>query len=300
MAIQAQIYSQNLGFPLAIPPDFMDGDAPASAAAAVDGVVGFDHHFCFNPPPPPLPPQQQFVMPQFHQNIPPQQQKNYNDFVAAKNPQPPSMGFSQNLAAELEKQILEIDRFISLQNERLRLGLQEQRKQQLALMLRKYESKKQFLLKQKEEEMSKALNKTMELEDMLRRIEMEKQAWQSMAKEKEAMAMSLNNTIEQLKESAWLQPWTGGAEDAESCCENGGDDNAPAAAAPLFRDGGSGGGNGENSKRGDMACKSCNSGVSCVVFLPCRHLSSCQACDPFLDSCPLCGMLKKASIQALL
>nr|GMD85596.1 probable BOI-related E3 ubiquitin-protein ligase 2 [Ipomoea batatas] len=268
MAIQAQIYSQNLGFPLAIPPDFMDdGDAPASAA--VNGVVGFDH-FCFNPPPPPLPPQQHLIMPQFHQIPPPQQQKN---------PQP-SMGFSQNLAAELEKQILEIDRFICLQNERLRLGLQEQRKQQLALMLRKYESKKQFLLKQKEEEMCKALNKTMELEEMLRRIEMEKQAWQSMAKEKEAMAMSLNNTIEQLKESAWLQPGNG-AEDAESCCDNG---------------------DREKNKSGDMdmVCKSCNSGVSCVVFLPCRHLSSCEACEPFLDSCPLCRMLKKASIQALL
>lgn len=291
MAIQAQIYSQNLGFPLAIPPDFMDdGGAPASAAA-VDGVVGFDH-FCFNPPPPPLPPQQQhLIMPQFHQIPPPQQQKN---------PQP-LMGFSQNLAAELEKQILEIDRFICLQNERLRLGLQEQRKQQLALMLRKYESKKQFLLKQKEEEMCKALNKTMELEEMLRRIEMEKQAWQSMAKEKEAMAMSLNNTIEQLKESAWLQPGNG-AEDAESCCDNGDrvveegdrrrDDNAQPAAL-IFR---------EKNKSGDMdmVCKSCNCGVSCVVFLPCRHLSSCEACEPFLDSCPLCRMLKKASIQALL
>lgn len=82
------------------------------------------------------------------------------------------------------------------QNDRLRLALQELRKQQISYFLKKSELKTQFLLQRKDEEIAKAVNKAMELENLVRRMETENQTWQRVAKEKEAMVMSLKNTIE--------------------------------------------------------------------------------------------------------
>ena len=48
------------------------------------------------------------------------------------------------------------------------------------------ESKALALLRQKDEEIVKATNRAMELEYFLRKLEMENQAWQSVAKENEA------------------------------------------------------------------------------------------------------------------
>uniref|UniRef100_A0A2P2Q6C6 RING-type domain-containing protein n=1 Tax=Rhizophora mucronata TaxID=61149 RepID=A0A2P2Q6C6_RHIMU len=49
-----------------------------------------------------------------------------------------------------------------------------------------------------------------------------------------------------------------------------------------------------------MVCKCCNARSSCVLFIPCRHLCSCKACDAFLDSCPVCQTAKETSIEALM
>lgn len=268
MAIEAQLYPDNFGFPLGVSQNLMESG------------YGFNE-LCLN----------------FPQNL---QQKTENQCfdnngLLSKNNNHQSMPFSQSIAVQIEKQRQEIDRVISLQNERLRLALQEQRKQQIALILRKYEVKTVVLLKQKGEEIAKAMNRAMELEDFLRRMEIENQTWQRVAKENEAMVGSLNNTIKQLRENACL---ANGIEDAESCCD-----------VMIYRgDNETGENRGyeknqqESEEQGTrkMVCKSCNSRNSCVIFLPCRHLCSCKACQAFLDSCPVCGMAKKASIEALI
>ena len=165
------------------------------------------------------------------------------------------------------------------------MALQEQRKQQIALLLRKYELKAVNLLKQKDEEITKAMNRAMELEELLRRIEIENQAWQRLAKENEAMIVSLTDTIEKIKENAFL---TNGVEDAESCCDFETGENRGHEREIE-----------EEQGNREMVCKSCNSLNSCVIFLPCRHLCCCRDCHVFLDSCPACGTVKKATIEAL-
>ncbi|KAF9621426.1 hypothetical protein IFM89_021465 [Coptis chinensis] len=172
---------------------------------------------------------------------------------------------------------------INKANERLRATLQEQRKQQQLVLLKRLESKTQNLLRQKDEELAKASRKTMELEDCIRKVDMENQAWQRVAKENESMAIALSNTLEQVKENAsCLAIGIGSAEDAESCC-----------CEPSYR----------VSKvaameeRNKMTCKVCNSRNSCILFLPCRHLCSCKSCESLLDSCPVCKSVKKACID---
>ncbi|GMJ08121.1 hypothetical protein like AT4G35070 [Hibiscus trionum] len=222
--------------------------------------------------------QQQF---QYLQN---QQQRNQNMF-------------SQNMVCQVEKQRNEIDQFIKSQNERLRLLLQEQRKQQFAVLAKKIESRACVLLGQKDEEIAKATNKTMELQNLLKRLEMESQAWQRVAHENEAMVFSLNNRLDQLREQASCR-FNNGVDDAESCCECEeamGTDNScfPAIVADERREG-----DGEGEER-RMVCKCCYFRRSCVLFLPCRHLCSCKDCAVFLDSCPVCRTAKKGSIEAL-
>ncbi|KAK4740359.1 hypothetical protein R3W88_004056 [Solanum pinnatisectum] len=252
MAIQAQLYTDNL---LGGSMDFMEN------------ACGFNQ-FCFT------------TQQQQHQQQNLQQQQIFNQKITNQNLMnnniTESIPFSQFLSTQMEKQRIEIDHFINSQNEKLRWVLNEQKKQQLALIWRKYESKLEFLLKQKDDEIAKAGNRTKELEEYIKKMEMENQAWQRIANENEAIVMSLNNTIEQLRESGYCLSTNG--EDAESCCDVHDEDE-------------------QETKK--MICKSCNSRSSCMIFLPCRHLSSCKPCDSLLHQCPVCGIPKKAAIEAL-
>ncbi|KAK4340476.1 hypothetical protein RND71_041938 [Anisodus tanguticus] len=263
MAIQGQLYTDNLGFSLGNSQDLMESGC------------GFNQ-FCFSTQQQQQSLQQNLLQ---QQNFPQKINQNLMNINMPKqyNNITESMPFYQFL----DNQRIEIDQFISLHNERLRLILNEQRKQQVALIWRKYEAKVQFLLKQKDEEIAKAANRTKELEEFLKKMEIENQARQRIANENESIVISLNNTIEQLRESAYYCSSTN-AEDAESCCDIHDDEI------------------GERQQRGKMICKSCSCRYSCMIFLPCRHLSTCKSCDSLLHQCPVCGILKKASIEALI
>lgn len=188
------------------------------------------------------------------------------------------------------------------QNEKLRLVLQEQRKQQVGTLLKKIESKATALLRQKDEEIARGVKRTMELQDLLKKLETENQTWMRAAQEKEAMVVSLNSTLEQMRERASCCPTNGAAEDAESCCDVEERENT-AAAEDEEEEGDSSDVEQRRLKKKaktTMVCRGCNSRSSCVLFLPCRHLCSCKACEAFLDSCPVCQTVKKASIEALI
>ncbi|RWR92347.1 putative BOI-related E3 ubiquitin-protein ligase 2 [Cinnamomum micranthum f. kanehirae] len=151
------------------------------------------------------------------------------------------------VSAQLEKERQDIDQYITLQNERLSLFLQEQRKQQMTSFLKGMEIKALFLERQKEEEIAKESRKTAQLEDLLRRVEIEKQTYQRTAIEKEAMAMALNKTLERIRGEMVC---SSSAEDAESCCD----------LPDKFNEG-----------IGKMTCKACNSGESRFIILPWRY-----------------------------
>lgn len=172
--------------------------------------------------------------------------------------------------------------------------LQEQKRQQLEMLMKKIESKAITLLRQKDEEIAKANNRTMEAELLLKRLEMENQAWQRMTMEYETMVFSLNNTLEQMRDKANNNSgsccFNGGgfaADDAESCCDVEEEKQLEEQKQ-------------QQNKSKNLICKSCNSADACVLFLPCRHLCACKCCDAFLDSCPVCLEPKKASIEALI
>lgn len=149
--------------------------------------------------------------------------------------------------------------------------------------MRRYGSKIQSLMKQKDEEILKAASRNVELQDCVRRMEMERLTWQRVSQEREAMAESLNGTIQRLREEA-------AAEDAGSCCCGERDREREGEWERRERE----------RETMVMVCRCCNSRKSCVIMLPCRHLCSCRDCDAFLDCCPVCNAPKKSSLEALL
>ncbi|MFS8025138.1 putative transcription factor C2H2 family [Helianthus anomalus] len=264
MAIQARLYSDNLAFPFVN--DDGGGDANLSQSLIENGCC-FNDLYLYN-----LHQQQHY-----QQSQPPSGNQD-SCFDNGFN-KPISLQYSSSVMANIQKQNQEIEEMISLQNERLRLALQAHKKQQLLTILKNYESKSKLLLRQKDEEIKRATNRRIELEEFLRRTDIERQKWQTVANETEAMVINLNNTIEQMVSDQNMKK---DAEDEGSCCyENN---------------------NSENMKTNKTMkiCKSCFNEDSCVVMLPCRHLCSCESCNVFLHSCPVCKMVKKASIQVSL
>lgn len=181
----------------------------------------------------------------------------------------------------------------SWQNERLRIALQEQRKQELSVLLSNVESKTLSLLRQKEEDLARASMRTLELQECLKKAEIERETWQRLAKSNEAMVIDLNNTLEQVKERVVLASNT--AEDTASfcgSCERDHDESNIAREKVVVKR--------SSSKKNNMTCKSCFSRRSCVLFLPCRHLCSCNYCEAFLGSCPVCNAVKEHSMEVFL
>lgn len=173
------------------------------------------------------------------------------------------------------------------------MALREQGKQQIATLMKKIELRTAVMLRQKEEEIAKAAKKTMELEIFLRKLETENQLWQRIAQENEAMAISLNSKLDQMREKV-----SNCLDDEESCC----DMNSAGAEEeiPARNRAGRWCSVSEQQTEKKMICKGCNVRNSTVIFLPCRHLCSCKDCESELDSCPVCRMGKKAIIEALI
>ncbi|XWS62640.1 hypothetical protein CRYUN_Cryun06bG0028000 [Craigia yunnanensis] len=297
MAIQAQLYSDNIGFPLCGSQDWFDNGCAGGGFNPLSYSLQQISQLQQLQQPQQLQQQQRNQSLYFDNSLVPSSLKNNN----SNNRE--SMMYCQTMVSQVEKQRHEIDQFIRSQNERLRLLLQEQRKQQVAVLVKKIELKTSILLRQKDEEIAKATNKTMELQNLLKKLEMENQAWQRVAQENEAMVVSLNNTLEQLQEQASCC-FNNGVDDGESCCEV----NREGMEAVENRDFAglvANHGQEQDEERTrktttTMVCKCCNFRSSCVLFLPCRHLCSCKYCAAFLDSCPVCRTAKKASIDALI
>ncbi|KAM0838151.1 hypothetical protein ACQ4PT_061156 [Festuca glaucescens] len=194
-------------------------------------------------------------------------------------------GLSQGLLSHLHNQGVEIDALVRVEAERMRAGLDEAWRRHVRALVAAAERAAAVRLRAAEATLELARCRNAEMEERLRQIGAEGQAWIGVAQNHEAVAAGLRATLDQLLQSP-CAAGEGDAEDAQSCCfetpacDNAGGDEAASGAS--------------------AACRACGQGGACVLVLPCRHLSLCRACEASVDTCPVCAATKNASLHVLL
>ncbi|CAN8240390.1 unnamed protein product [Cochlearia groenlandica] len=205
------------------------------------------------------------------------------------------LGQDINISSHINQQHREIDRFVSLHMERVKLEIQEKRKEQAKTIMEAIENGLLKRLRVKEEEKERIGKVNHALEERVKTLSLENQIWRDLAQSNEAAANNLRANLEQVL--AQVKDIRGGAgldnvngngddddDDAESCC---------------------GSSSGEETVRRrnvakeahDRMCRNCGEEESCVLLLPCRHLCLCGACGSSVHTCPICRSPKNASVH---
>ncbi|URD94909.1 protein binding zinc ion binding [Musa troglodytarum] len=179
----------------------------------------------------------------------------------------------------MEEQRNETDQILRQQNDLLAAGLRQQTNRHTVAIIRSLEFKASSLLRQREEVLTKANMMNRQLELRLKSAEEERTKWQGVARANEAMAISLSNALEQVRDSCHSSNDSGPTESAAR-----GAANEPTAGMGSTQ----------------RWCRVCVCRDACMVLLPCNHLCCCEPCAALLEACPFCGSVKIGSVEVLL
>lgn len=196
---------------------------------------------------------------------------------------------ADDISAHLQHENEDIQRFMRLQTEKVRVALEEKSRRHSRVLVATIEEGMMRTLKEKETELENASRRNAELEERVKQLTMDKQIWQNMAKSNEAKVTTLKSNLEQVVAQCREQIREGygdsEADDAESCCH---DDTGDVHARTLK----------ENKELKDQrTCRACRRNDICILLLPCRHLCLCKECESRLHTCPLCNSMKNGGVQ---
>ncbi|KAK4437243.1 putative BOI-related E3 ubiquitin-protein ligase 3 [Sesamum alatum] len=203
-----------------------------------------------------------------------------------KNNLPAVLSLGNTIKMEIDRQTEEFGRYIKLQEENILKGVREINQRHTISLLNALEKGVNRKLHEKELEIESMNRKNKELGDWIKQVAMEAQSWHYRAKYNESVVNVLKSNIQQLLAQGTAQAREGSGDsevdDAVSCSNH----------QRIV----SGSGN-QGLQNHPPKCRVCNGKEVSVLILPCRHLCLCIDCEGFIDVCPMCQVMKTASVQ---
>jgi E3 ubiquitin-protein ligase BOI-like protein len=174
------------------------------------------------------------------------------------------------------------------QEENILKGVRELKQRHTVSFLSAIEKGVDRKVREKELEVENMNRKNKELMERIKQVAMEVQSWHYRAKYNESVVNVLKSNLQQVM-------YQGAMHGKEGCGDSEVDDAASCTNVDhLGIVGGSG-----NSVfiEKQLSCRACNVKEVCVLLIPCRHLCLCKDCEGFIDVCPVCRVMKTASVQ---
>lgn len=172
----------------------------------------------------------------------------------------------------------EFDQLISLHSTKIISGIHEIQKRHYIDIIRIFETQSAKKIAGKDAEIETLKRTHAELEARLKQVTAENQVWFNVARNSESLVAGLKGSLDQALHRRGGECHT--AEDAESCCYEGDDEDR---RRPV---------------RG--VCRVCNENSVSVLVLPCRHLCLCLQCEPVSETCPICYGAKNVGLQVFM
>lgn len=166
-------------------------------------------------------------------------------------------------------------------------------------------------LREKEAEIENMNRKNQELSEKVKQVATEAEHWQHIAKYNESIVTVLRNNLKQVI-SMGVDHGKEGFGDSEV-------DDAVSGTHPsnvvtrrrlepkdlMFCAGmlvvkHDAGKQQQPSSKENMMCRMCKAKEVSMLLMPCRHLCLCMNCDAFANVCPVCHVMKSASVEVYL
>ena len=174
----------------------------------------------------------------------------------------------------------------NLQQEKILKGVTELRQRQTVSFLNAVKNGVSKKLHEKEIELATMNRKNEELMERIEQVTTKVQYWHNKAKYNESLINFLRNNLQQVMAQGAAKEGCGDSEldDAASCTNANhlGLVNVPGSSVFTKK---------------KIHCRACKAKEVSVLLLPCRHLCLCKDCEGFIDICPVCNVLKTASVQ---
>ncbi|CAN4086042.1 unnamed protein product [Withania somnifera] len=186
---------------------------------------------------------------------------------------------------EIDRQREEFDHYMKVQEDNMMKGMRELIHRQTVSLLNSLEKEVSRRLYEKDLEIDNLNRKNRELGERIKQITVEAQSWHYRAKYNESVVNALKSNIQQAMAYGSMQA-------KEGC----GDSEVNDAASSTNRHLASGSQD-QVPNIQQLKCRACKSEEARVLLFPCRHLCLCKECEGFIDSCPVCQVMKTASVQ---
>lgn len=175
--------------------------------------------------------------------------------------------------------------YFNLQEEKILKGVMELRQRQTVSFLNAIEKGVSRKLHEKEIELENMNRKNKELMERIKQVTVEVQSWHYKAKYNESVVNFLRSNLQQ----AIAQ---GATNVKEGCGDSEVDDAASYTNVNHL-----GAVDISGVMKKPINCRACKVREVSVLLLPCRHLCMCKECEAFIELCPVCSVMKTASVQ---